>query len=260
VACGLTLVDGGGGNQTNTIFNCSAVPYYEGDAGNCPGTWFGTEVIDFETCVPVCGASVQALSPEGIPIAGTAQYSQPPIGAFHYCLPTDTTFEATVTAPGYPTFYYGEIQGQVLTDLPSFGMLSTNELSTFADFLQPPLSLTEGAIVAFGVDLDGCGGLGGQAGWIVSLTPDDDGGVYAPGGYQVLYIDVTGFPNPALTSTSAYGVAILYNIDPSVATFPYLHAVPPDGGACHLINAELGFTGRVQTGAGIFAEQGLFVE
>jgi hypothetical protein len=259
VMCGGAGSTGG----SNLIFDCTNLANYAGDAGGCSADWLGSQVADFEACSPICGASVQAQTPAGVPIAGTAQLSDPATGTFHYCLPPDTTFEPTVTATGYSTFVYGEIRGQLAVDLPLFGMLSNEELSAFSNFLPGGgLNKADGALVAFLFNTDDCGGGnagGASAGWALSLA-QQDGGVYPDGGYVTLYIDSSGFPDPMLKVTSVYGVALLYNIDPSAGSFPTLLAKGPAGGPCQNVNPEVGFTGRVLVGPDYFSEQGIFIE
>ncbi len=254
MACGAS----GGGSGSNQLFNCSNLTNFNGDGGGCPEDWLGTQVIDFESCSPICGATVEAVDSTGVTVAGTQQLSQPPGGLFRFCLPANTTFETTVTAPTYSNFVYGEIQGQVAVDLPMLGLLSNEELSAFAVFISGGLNPADGALVAFIVNLDDCGGADAAAGWTITLT-DESGNAYPSGGYETLYIDSTGFPNPTLTSTSAYGVAILYNINPSIAQYPTLHATS-SGSGCQLVNQLVGFTGRIEVGPNLFSEQGLFVE
>ncbi len=257
VVCGAS-----GGNASNLIFDCNNFKNYDGDAGSCPGDWLGSRVIDFESCKPVCNAQVQAQGPDGVPIAGTAQLSDPATGLFHFCLPSSLTFEPTVTATGYSTFVYAEIEGQLEVDMPNFGMLSNEELDAFGGLLpNGGLQKADGALVVFILNTDNCGGGtagGASTGWVFSLT-GEDGGSYPDGGYSTLYIDSAGFPAPG-PSTSAYGIGLLYNIDPAVAAFPTLQAQPPAGSRCTVINRQIGFTGRVLVGADLFSEAGIVVE
>ena len=55
-------------------------------------------------------------------------------------------------------------------------------------------------------------------------------------------------------------MVIIYNIDPSIATFPTLHATNPNADGCVMANESLGFTGRIQVGPNIFSEGGIFLE
>jgi hypothetical protein len=233
--------------------------YYVGTAAPCTGPWLGTQVVDFSSCLPICGATASAVAPSGVVVAGTSQLTESSYGTFHYCLPPATTFETTVTAAGYATFVYGEIQGQLGINMPQFGMIQTTTLSAFSAFVPGGINMSKGGLVIFVFDIDGCGGANAAAGWTMSLT-DESGNAYPSGGYSTLYINSSGFPDPTLNSTSAYGVQLIYNIDPSVAQFPTLHAAPPSGSPCQSINQFIGFTGRIQVGAGIFSEQGIFIE
>ncbi len=255
-ACGAS----GGASGSNQIFDCSNIDFYSGDGGGCPAAWLGSQVDDFESCSPICGATVQAQDRAGVTVAGTEQLTQAPGGSFRFCLPADTTFETLVSAPGYPNFVYAEITGQLAVDIPMIGLLSTDELAAFQVFINGGLNPADGALVAFFVNVDDCADGPGTAedGWTLTLQ-DESCAPYPDGGYQMLYIDSAGFPNPTLTQTSPYGVAILYNIDPSVAQFPKLVATNP-AAKCQLVNQAIGFTGNVQVGPGFYSEVGFFLE
>jgi hypothetical protein len=248
-------VCGAGGGAGSTVFVCSSATDYRGDARSCPADWFGTVLIDNQSCAPICGATVQAQDPEGVPIEGTAQLSDPVDGTFHFCLPAGATFETVITAPGYGTYYYGEIQGQLAADVPVLGMLSAKSLSAFTAFLPGGFDPTRGAIAVTSNPLDVCGTPERKAGFAVSLL-DGDGGPFPDGGYQLIYLDSAALPDPSLTATSTLGVAILYDIDTTVTTFPILQIENPDAGACQeLVNQEVGFTGRVEIAPGAFSEE-----
>ena len=254
------LVTCNGGINNNTIFDCNSDPFYSGTAEGCPAAWLGSQLIDFNTCSPICSATVSAVSPQGVTVAGTSQLVDPVYGTFHFCLPPQTTFETTATAPGYPTFIYGEIDGQLGESMPQMGMLSSDSLSAFASFIPGGVDLLgSGALVVWVDDLDNCGTADSRAGWSMSLA-DEAGNPYPDGGYSTLYIDSAGFPDSTLGATSAYGTMLIYNINPSVAQFPSFHVSTPAGSACQLVNPEIGFTGRVQIGAGLISEQSVFIE
>jgi hypothetical protein len=247
------------GGGADAIFQCDSVDDYEGDAGGCPGDWFGSQLIDYQSCASICGATVQALDPAGVPIEGTAQLSDPVGGTFHFCLPAGATFETAITAPGYGTYYYGEIQGQLSVHVPAIGLLSAASLSAFAAFIPGGFDPARGAIAVPTNASDLCVNPDKKAGFVVSLT-DADGGAFPDGGYQLIYLSAGGFPDPSLTATSTLGIAIVYDIDPAVTTFPTLRFSNPDAGACQeVVNEEVGFTGRVEIAAGVFSEQGIFL-
>ena len=254
---GLVCGASGGGSGNSQLFNCTNVSSYSGDAGSCETAWLGSQVIDFESCSPVCGATVEAVDSTGVTVAGTQQLSALPNGYFGFCLPEDITFEPTVTAPGYATFVYSEVKGQLSVTIPIFGMLSANELSAFSVFIQGGLNPDQGALVAFFVPASSCSGMSPEAGWTISLT-DDNGDPYPDGGYTTLYISAEGLPMPG-TATSPYGVALLYNIDPTVGQFAKVQATNPTS-TCQVVNQFVGFTGRIEVGPNIFSEQGIFLE
>jgi hypothetical protein len=254
--CGSDDADAG----APTLFDCLNIGDYSGDAGGCPADWFGSKTLDYSSCKPICGASVQAQSPAGVPIEGTAVLSDPIHGTFHFCLPAGVTFETVIAAPSYGTYYYGEIQGQLGTNVPIVGMLSASSLSAFGSFVPGGLDPTRGALAVPIDPQDECDfGPEQKAGYTVTLL-NKDGGVFPDGGYELLYLSASGYPDPALTATSELGIAIFYDIDTSVTTFPLLKFGTPDGGACKIINAQLGFTGRIQVAPGAFSEEAIFVE
>jgi hypothetical protein len=255
---GLVCGASGGGSGTNQLFNCTNVNDYSGDAGSCTQAWLGSQVIDYETCTPVCGATVEAVDPTGVTIGGTQQLSGLPNGYFEFCLPPDTTFEPTVTAPGYSNFVYAEVKGELSVGIPMLGMLSSVELSAFAVFITGGLDPAKGALVAFFVPASSCSGTSPEAGWTISLT-DVNGTPYPDGGYNTLYIDSSGFPSATLTATSPYGVALLYDIDPTVGQFAKVQATNPSS-SCQVVNQFVGFTGRLEVGPNLFSEQGIFLE
>ena len=253
----LTCQDMTSGNPT--LFDCSTDVYYNGTAAPCSGPWLGSQIVDFSSCLPICGATASAVAPSGVTVAGTQQLTDPTYGTFHYCLPPATTFEPTATGSGYATFVYGEIEGQLGMNLPQFGMIQTTTLTAFSPFVPGGINMADGNIVLFVFNVDGCGGANAEAGWTMSLT-DESGNAYPAGGYSTLYINSSGFPDQTLSSTSAYGVQLIYNIDPTVAQFPNLISTPPSGSPCQVINKFIGFTGHIQVGPGIFSEQGIFIE
>jgi hypothetical protein len=216
-------------------------------------------VVDFTSCVPICGATASAVASTGVIVAGTQQLTDPGFGTFHYCVPANTTFEPTVTGTGYATFVYGEIKGQLSIQMPQFGMITQDTLMAFSSVISGGINMADGALVTFVFNEDGCGDTNYAAGWTMSLI-DESGNPYPAGGYTTLYIDASGLPSESATSTSPYGVELIYNIDPSIAQYPTLVVTPPAGSACQPVNSFVGFTGRIEVGPGIFSEQGVFVE
>lgn len=87
------------------------------------------------------------------------------------------------------------------------------------------------------------------AGWTISLALPD-GGAFPDGGYKIVYMGASPIPNPAATSTSSLGLALLYDIDTSVSNFVVPVAQSPPGDTtCLPLNAQIGFTGRIYVAA-----------
>jgi hypothetical protein len=187
------------------------------------------------------------LDPNGVPIPSESAVSDPVTGVIDLCLPGDIAFTPSVSAVGYPLVYYGEIQGQVGVPLYGLGMLSNSTIQAFAPVLPGYSTSTATVIVSTATH----GGLcGGQSGWAVSLTLPD-GGAWPDGGYNVYYAAAgTGIPDPTLTGTSTYGLAIVVGIDTSVSDMAEIVFTNPDAGACPCITRDAGFTGRIRLGAG----------
>ena len=178
---------------------------------------------------------------------GRERLSDPVTGVVDLCLPGDITFTPTVSAVGYPLVYYGEIEGQLGVPFYALGLLSNSTIQAFAPVL--PGYSTSTATVIVNTATHG-GGCGDDSGWSVSLALPD-GGAWPDGGYTVFYSGAgTGIPNPSLTATTTYGIAIVVGIDPSVSDIAELVFTKPNPEACPSINRDAGFTGRIRLGAG----------
>jgi hypothetical protein len=204
-------------------------------------------VQDLAACGAICGATVSLLDENGVPISGASALSDPVTGVVDLCLSGDLTYTPTASAVGYPLVYYGEIQGQLGVPLYALGMLSNSTIQAFAGVL--PGFSSSAATVIVNTETHG-GGCGDNAGWSVALALPD-GGVWPDGGYSVLYSGAgTGIPDPSLTATTTYGIAIVVGIDTSVSDIAELLFTKPNPGMCPSINLDAGFTGRIRLGAG----------
>ncbi len=209
---------------------------------------------DLATCGAVCGATVTLLDQNGAPISGASALSNATTGVVEICLPGDYTYTPTVSATGYPLFYYGEIQTQLSEPLTGLGMLSNSSVAAFGSLFSG-YSSTGDTLVIFTYTYGQCPD---SSGWNVSLALPD-GGAW-PSSYTAYYSEAgTGYPSSALTATSSYGVAVLVDVDPTVSPVAQLVFTNPDAGACPSINREIGFTGRIRLGAGDFSVEPILV-
>ncbi|MHB8416861.1 MAG: hypothetical protein ACYDCL_02210 [Myxococcales bacterium] len=253
--CEAYVIPDGGLDQP---FDCTG-PFFYGDGGSCPEDWFGTNIIDYNDCQRACGVAFDLLDANGVP-TNHSMTSDPVTGSVLLCLPASPplTYTPSVSGPGYETFYYGEMQGELAFDLPAIGILKQSELTLLESFFNDQLDLTKAAAVFFVYGLNGqCGRLGQGTGWTVQLAYPDGGGLYPDGSYDVFYLNgIQSFG----TSTTSYGVALVANIDVSTGTFVVPVYSNPDAGGCSVQNAALGFTGRLYVAPGDYSEQGIFLE
>jgi hypothetical protein len=256
---------GGDAGACNTVANppafpldCTGIsPFFTGDAGDCPGDWFGTVITDYSSCDPVCGLTFQLLDSNALPIAGLSQPSDSPTGEVHLCLPSGLTYTPSVYGNGYATYYWGEIQGQVTKDVRTIGVFKTVELQALSNVVPGGLDPTKASgEVGF---LNSGANCPARTGW--TLTLDDlDGGAYPAGSYEVFYTDSDGIPDVAQKSTSSDGAAFLVNLAVPAGTFVVPVYQNPDAGACAVQNEAIGYTGRLYVAPGDFSEQIIYLE
>ncbi|HUB09219.1 MAG TPA: hypothetical protein VMB50_19590 [Myxococcales bacterium] len=242
-------------------FDCTGIsPDYAGDGGGCPNDWFGTTITDYATCGAVCGITVQLLDPNGLPLAGYSQQSDPVTGDVYWCMQQNgLVYTPSVTGTNYHTFYYGEIDGELASPIPHLGVFDDTTISALSAFL-PGIDITKATAIFFTFGNDQCGDSSFASGWTVTLAYDD-GGVYPPSQYKVLYIDDAGLPSDSLTATSDFGVAFMGNVDVPTGTFLRpVYTYLADAGQCAVANEALGYTGRLYMSPGNVSEQGIFLQ
>jgi hypothetical protein len=242
------------GDQGNGIFDCAAPQLIDTAPAGCTTPYFASTVQDLASCGAVCGATVTLLDQNGATISGASALSGAESGIVEICLAGDYTYTPTVQATGYPLFYYGEVHNQLSQPIDGLGVMSNQTIAAFGGFI-PGYSSTTATFVAYTYTFGQCPL---NAGWSVALTLPD-GGAW-PGGYKASYSAAgTGVPSATLTATTAYGVALLADIDTSVAQVGTLVFTNPDAGPCGIINQEIGLTGHIRLSAGDFSVQPIFV-
>ena len=220
----------------------------------CPGgASVSSQAVDLLACAPFGGAVVTALDPDGVPIPGAAATGASN-GAAAICVPGGSPFTLETTAASYPPNYSAEIvsldagaaanafASQLLETTSQLVLDYALELSNF-DTTQATIAAE---VIPFGPGAFRCN----RAGWSFGLTLPD-GGALPDGGYQLACAAASGALLSADPTTSAYGFCLLYDIDPSAASFLTVTATNPDAGAsCQLFNASMGMTGRVFVAGG----------
>jgi hypothetical protein len=180
-----------------------------------------------------------------VPFAGAAATAQSN-GNFAICLPSGSPFSIQIQAASYPTTYYAEMLDPSSGGFAQMAMLSNGEIQAFGG-LFPGGENPNTALVVAKMTGDVC--FPNLGGWTFDLALPD-GGAIADGGYQLIYLDSSGVPDPTNTVTSSKGAALFYNLDPSLSGFLTLTATTPDAGSCQIINMGLGFTGRIFVAGG----------
>jgi hypothetical protein len=242
-AGGCTAVYGTNGNG---LFQCTGPPAIDGGPPGCTGPYFASTVQDMSSCGAICDATVTLLDENGAPIPGASEISNAQTGAVDLCLPSHYVFTPSAAAPGYPLFYYAEVDGELTQAFAGMGMLSDNSVSSFGAVL-PDYSASTGTLVVFVYTNGQCTNV---SGWSVSISLPD-GGPWPDGGYLRFYCDgTTGYPDPNLTATSGYGVAGFTGLDPTLSQLVLVSFTNADAGACGALNASAGFTGRIRIGVG----------
>ncbi|HUB05749.1 MAG TPA: hypothetical protein VMB50_02050 [Myxococcales bacterium] len=216
------------------------------------------QVCDEFAQTGVCGATVEAIDSNGLPIAGTSQTTQVD-GSFLLCPPSQTFTVATMAA-GYQTTYSGQIDGKG-GNTASYYYVYGNEVPVFShdDYLALASAFGNGvtsnsSIVAVSIDEPSCGI---PSGFTLSVVLPD-GGLLPDGGplpYSVEYVS-DGIPNAGLTETDDGGNGFLL-LDPaqtsgfvSVVATPVNLAPGCQSGSTDY--AAAGMTGLVYVAPGSF--------
>ena len=215
---------------------------------SCPsGVALASQVIDGTNCVPLPGAVVAALGANGAPLQSASAVADAN-GAFAFCVPYATPFTVTATATGYLTTYVAEVSlaadGGDQPPMSQIAMVEQNFLAAFGSLVPGGYDPTKGFGVAAIAGTDAC--LAASTGWTISLSLPD-GGAIEDGGYTLMYLAVDKLPDSTLTETTSRGAAVMLNI--AFSGYLLMDATNPDAGACPLINAQLGYTGRILVGA-----------
>jgi hypothetical protein len=222
------------------------------DAGGCASGYFVTEVLDLLDCDPVQSGTVQAIDENGVPLPGSVTLAAD--GSFVLCNPGTGPYTPYITAPGYETEYFGELQAGAHYVQEYTAMVSTSSLTALASFFPGGFDGAQGAIIATIGHNAVCPS---PTGWSVWLTDVDGGAI--DGGYRVVYLGASQLPDPTATATTDQGIAVLYDIDLSATSYFGVGASNPDAGACPA-SAESGiFTGRLYVTANAVSSANFFV-
>jgi hypothetical protein len=210
--------------------NCGA-----GDLG------LASQLVDIVDCSTIAGGNMTSLDPDGVPISGSAGTTDAQ-GRFVLCGSATAPFTVEATAASYPITYFAEVEGVLAQRLVQIGLVSSGFLSAMSALVPGGIDLGRGTVVVKVSNSVLCDP--STAGWTIALTLPDGGSV-PDGGYQLLYNGAGGLPQPGLTSTSAAGPAIFFDIDPQLGNFFVVSYENADAGACTSQNDSEGFTGRV---------------
>jgi hypothetical protein len=227
----------GNGSGDGGLFVCgdgTVLP----DGGACSTGAYVTQVVDLFTCAPIAGATVGAIGAQGVPLPGSVTTA--PDGTFVLCDQGGGAFTPTLTATGYLTMYYGELQGGTYSSLAYVPAVSSSSLAVLVDFL-PGYDSSLGMLI---VDVSPSSTCTDPSGWTVALT-GGDGGAIADGGYAEIYLGNSSLPQPGATATTENGNVIFYNVDVSTLSYFAVTATNPDAGACPIVRGGVFDTGRL---------------
>jgi hypothetical protein len=224
---------GGSGSSGNGICGKTPLP----DGGGCPHGAFVSVATDAFTCLPVAGATMDALDPNGIPLSGSATTASD--GTFVFCEPPATPFTPSLAATGYSTIYYPELQANVDSSFTYIGMISNSFIGVLEGFgMNPKL----GSIL---VHISNSASCPDQSGWTFTLTYPD-GGAIPDGGYSEAYLGASDIPQAGLTATGSGGTAFFSNLDLSTTNYFAIQASNPDAGStCIPKFVSAFYTGRI---------------
>jgi hypothetical protein len=209
------------------------------DGGGCPNGSFATQIVDFLTCSPIAGATVQALDVNGVPAAGSVTTAAD--GTFVLCAPPGSAFTPSLAVPGDPTTYLVELEAGRENSYSNIPVASRTDLSAIFAFLPGGLDSNLGTIL---VTFDTTPTCLDPSGWTMTLNYAD-GGPVPDGGYLEAYLDATGIPDSTLTKTSSAGDALLYNVDLTLTNYFSVILSNPDPGPCAPTSETAFPSGRV---------------
>lgn len=234
------------------LFDCGQLSIPGAGPGSCTASWFETRAVDVSSCLPLCGAEIQLLDGNAIPIASATGVTDPVSGVAEVCLPNGQVYTPQMWPTGYKEVNFAEVVADGGFLLNELAMIESSTASIVTGFLSA--SPSEGVLFVFlNTDSRNCDPA--VAGWSLSLALPD-GGPWPDGGAKLSYLGANSTPDPSLTATGLSGLAVFFDIDTSISNFVSLVAVPPpDAGACGVsLNASLGLTGRVLVGGNQFSE------
>jgi hypothetical protein len=209
------------------------------------GSPFASQLVDILDCTTIGNASIAAIGSDGVPFSGAAATTASD-GAYAVCAPVGSPFSVQIKAALYPTTYYAEMLNNDGGYLPQMGTMSSASLAVFSAIVPDGFDPSRALIV---IKIVGESCHGQEDGWsVVPMLPD--GGPLPDGGYEIIYLGSSELPDPTATATAKSGVALVYNVDPSISDFLMLAASNPDAGSCEAIAGAEGFTGRLFVAGG----------
>lgn len=210
------------------------------------GASLRSQAVDLFECMGIAAASVIAFDANGVWGDGIGATTQSD-GTFAVCLSGARAFSLEISAANYPTTFYAELSSVSAIGISQIGLLSVDVLDALAAFLPGGLNSVRALIW---VSFLGSACQGDYAGWSLSLTLPDGGALPDGGGGSIIYFAPNNIPSANATATSSNGLAMIYDVDPTISDFLVLRANKSDAGSCSPINASRGFTGRVAVAAG----------
>jgi hypothetical protein len=212
-----------------------------GDAGS-PTVTYSVQVVDLcNNYAPIQGVQVSLLGGGASSITNAQGFFQQPVQA-------GGPFTAVMQLSGYQTSYLEESEVESAFTLPvQIPLACTSLYQSLASSLVN-VNPNEGILLAKVYSLASTGSCTDQSGWSFQISP--------AGGESTVYFDVTGSPNPALTSTASFGLGVIYNI---AASRVQLAAAKADAG-CSNVSALEGLTGYVDLAPQVMSLGGYFIQ
>lgn len=179
---------------------------------------------------------MDALGPNAVALSGSVTTAAD--GAFIFCEPPGLPFTPSLTATGYSTIYYPELQANVDASFSFIEMISDAFIGVLEGFgMNPNL----GSILVHMSSSTSCPD---PSGWTFTLAYPD-GGAVSDGGYSLSYLGATDIPQQGLTVTGSSGTAFFANLDLSTTNYFAIQASKPDAGSCAPSFVSAFYTGRI---------------
>jgi len=211
--------------------------------GTCQSGSLGlaSQLVDAVACTVISGASISGVGTDGIPYP-LASATSGANGTFYLCSPEGNAVTIEAIAGGYPTTYIAEVDPIFVQGIVQVPLISTDTINTVTPlFPGRPYDQALGTLIVKTNTGNNC--KQANAGWTVTLS-FPDGGSLPDGGYEFVYGDATGIPDPTVTETES-GFVYFYNIDPTLGDFFRISYENADAGFCQPQNDTVGITGRV---------------